>query len=67
MENIKCVNIYDIQQSIEFDEKKQKIVGMMYSRDGDKLIPEDKLDFVRATDLSVERLFTPKKSNTLFM
>ena len=45
----------------KIDNKKQRIVGMVYSQDGDKLIPEDKLDLIRATDFNVERLFIPRK------
>lgn len=45
------------------DKAKQKITGMMYSNDGGKLVPEDKLDFIRASNLNVERLFIPRKPN----
>ncbi len=44
-----------------FDKKKQRINGMVYSQDEDKLVPEDKLDFIRASDLNLERLFIPRK------
>ena len=41
------------------DKNKEKITGMVYSKENDKLVPEDKLDFVRAPDVNEKRLFTP--------
>lgn len=45
------------------DKSGQKITGTMYSGNEGKLIPEDKLDFIRASDFNTERLFIPRKPN----
>lgn len=37
-----------------------RITGMVYSRVEGRLVPEDTLDFVRAADVDVDRLFTPR-------
>ena len=44
------------------DDEKQMITGMVYSGVQNNLVAEDKLDFVRATDINVNRLFTPHNS-----
>jgi len=63
-DSLNQIKIQDVDGSTYIgiiDETKQKITGMMYSKDGNKLIPEDKLDFIRASNFNTDRLFTPRK------
>lgn len=39
---------------------KDSISGMVYSGETDLLVPEDKLDFIRARDLDIEKFFFPR-------
>ena len=57
------VTFKDVDGSVyigTYSEKEQIIYGMVYSSENDTLMPEDKLDFERVADVSVERLFTPR-------
>jgi CubicO group peptidase (beta-lactamase class C family) len=45
------------------NEDMTRINGMVYSGEEGQLVPEDKLDFVRATGLNTDRLFAPRLPN----
>lgn len=40
--------------------RQDSISGMVYSGEADLLVPEDKLDFIRALDLDIENFFFPR-------
>lgn len=43
------------------NKEKNRIEGMVYSEEERELIPEDKLDFIRAPELNAGRLFAPRE------
>lgn len=62
-ENNDTISFTDSDGSIyigSVDRNKQKITGIMYSGEPGNLVPEDQLDFIRATNVDPDRLFTPR-------
>ena len=63
-DSLKQITIRDQSGSIylgTINKEKNKITGIIYSEEEGELIPEDKLDFIRASELNAGRLFTPRE------
>ena len=63
-DSLKQITIRDQSGSIymgTLNKEKNRITGMVYSEEEGQLIPEDKLDFIRAPELNAGRLFTPRE------